>query len=123
LEVTLPAEVHSRCLHWLLRNTSPASPNGVYGLPLRTEVQAIKGSGLWQNARFKQNSSTGKTGILIIHAPSETMDLCKDYFQRHRMLAIPCVTPLGGLGLASPALPIDNSAEGCDTTGDKVRMV
>ena len=59
----------------------------------------------------------------MLHAPSETMDLYKDYSQRRRMLAIPCVTPLAGLGLASPALPIDNFDERCDTTGDEVPKV
>lgn len=59
-------------------------------------------------------------GILIIHAPSDTMEFYKDYPQRRRALQAPRVTPPPGLGLASPALPIDDSDEGCDTPGDKV---
>ena len=55
----------SFCSHLLLRATSPASPNGLYRLPLRTEVQATKGSGLWQKAHFKQDFSIGETTILI----------------------------------------------------------
>ena len=46
-------------------------------------------------------------GILIIHAPSDTMDFYKDYPQRRAMLLVPPVTPPVSLGLASPPLPID----------------
>jgi len=61
-------------------------------------------------------------GILIIHAPSDTMEFYKDYPQRQRALQAPRVTPPPGLGLNSPALPIDDSDEGCDTPGDKVHI-
>jgi nicotinamidase-related amidase len=57
-------------------------------------------------------------GILIIHAPSETMDFYQDYPQRKAMLTMPQVAPPPGLGLTSPALPIDDSDRGCQTPGD-----
>ena len=58
-------------------------------------------------------------GILIIHAPSETMD-----FYSHapgRLLAenAPQATPPPELTFADAPLPIDDSDEGCDTPGDK----
>jgi nicotinamidase-related amidase len=61
-------------------------------------------------------------GILIIHAPSETMDFYRDYPQRRLMLALPRAIPPLSLGLESPALPIDDSDEGCDTPGDTVHQ-
>jgi nicotinamidase-related amidase len=57
--------------------------------------------------------------ILIIHAPSETMEFYKDTPERKAVLAIPAATPPAPLDLASPALPIDDSDGGCDTPGDK----
>jgi nicotinamidase-related amidase len=58
-------------------------------------------------------------GILIIHAPSGTMEFYKDAPQRKAMLAMPAATPPTPLELASPALPIDDSDGGCDTPGDR----
>lgn len=58
-------------------------------------------------------------GMLIIHAPSETMDFYKDAPQRKAMLALPKVDPPKPLDLTSPALPIDDTDGGCDTPGDK----
>jgi len=58
-------------------------------------------------------------GILIVHAPSETMEFYKDYPQRRVMQDLTPVTPPVSLGLTSPALPIDDSDGGCDTPGDK----
>jgi nicotinamidase-related amidase len=57
-------------------------------------------------------------GVLIIHAPSETMDFYKDFPQRKTMLATPRATPPPSKGLTSPALPIDDSDRGCQTPGD-----
>jgi nicotinamidase-related amidase len=54
-------------------------------------------------------------GILIIHAPSETMDFYQDTPQRQFMLALERVEPPPALALADPALPIDDKAGGCDT--------
>ncbi len=57
-------------------------------------------------------------GILIVHAPSETMDFYKDYPQRRVMQHLTPVTPPAGRMLTSPALPIDDSDGGCDTPGN-----
>ena len=58
-------------------------------------------------------------GVLIIHAPSDTMEFYKDSPQRKAILAIPPAAPPPPLDLASPPLPIDDSDGGCDTPGDK----
>lgn len=60
-----------------------------------------------------------KKGILIIHAPSETMDFYKDSPQRRAMLAIPKAELPPVKDLPSLKLPIDDSDGGCDTEGDK----
>ena len=57
-------------------------------------------------------------GVLIIHAPSDTVGFYKDTPQRRAVLAIPAVAPPAPLALADPPLPIDDSDGGCDT-GDK----
>ena len=54
-------------------------------------------------------------GILIIHAPSETMAFYKDSPQRQRMLAVAKVALPQPLPLTDPPLPIDDSDGGCDT--------
>ncbi len=54
-------------------------------------------------------------GMLIVHAPSDTMDFYKSAPQRLAMLAIPFVAPPASLGLTDPPLPIDDSDGGCDT--------
>ncbi|MBI4874699.1 MAG: isochorismatase family protein [Acidobacteria bacterium] len=58
-------------------------------------------------------------GVLVIHAPSDTMDFYKDAPQRRAMLAIPQVAPPAPVEITSPPLPIDDSDGGCDTPGDK----
>ena len=60
------------------------------------------------------------SGILIIHAPSDTMEFYRDYPQRRRMVEIERIQPPQGLGLKDPPLPIDDSDGGCDTPGDTV---
>jgi nicotinamidase-related amidase len=55
-------------------------------------------------------------GIQIIHAPSEVMDFYKDAPQRQRMLTIAKIEPPSPALLADPALPIDDSGGGCDTS-------
>jgi nicotinamidase-related amidase len=57
-------------------------------------------------------------GILVIHAPSDTMDFYKDAPQRQRAIQLPKVDPPAALSLSSPPLPIDDSDGGCDTPGD-----
>jgi len=54
-------------------------------------------------------------GILIIHAPSETMAFYKDSPQRQRMFAVAKVALPQPLPLTDPPLPIDDSDGGCDT--------
>jgi nicotinamidase-related amidase len=59
-----------------------------------------------------------RSGITIIHAPSETMKFYRNAPQRQKMLALSRIDPPAELKLNSPALPIDDSSGGCDT-GDK----
>jgi nicotinamidase-related amidase len=58
-------------------------------------------------------------GILIIHAPSETMDFYKNTPQRRAIQAIPPATLPISKELPTLKLPIDDSDGGCDTEGDK----
>jgi nicotinamidase-related amidase len=57
-------------------------------------------------------------GILIIHAPSETMDFYADSEGRRLALSAPHVDPPEAAPLHDPPLPIDDSNGGCDTPGD-----
>jgi len=66
----------------------------------------------------KMNAAVGaarEAGVLIIHAPSETMGFYADWPQRRRMQAVRRVAPPAPLPLSDPALPIDASDGGCDT--------
>jgi nicotinamidase-related amidase len=58
-------------------------------------------------------------GILIIHAPSETMDFYAGTPGRKLAEEAPSAKPPAELELQSPPLPIDDSDGGCDTPGDK----
>jgi nicotinamidase-related amidase len=58
-------------------------------------------------------------GILIIHAPSETMDFYAQAPGRLLAQNAPAVTPPASRAIADGPLPIDDSDEGCDTPGDK----
>jgi nicotinamidase-related amidase len=144
----------------LVGAAGPASQGRRFRLPLRTEVQAFKGSDLWQAAQLECEFSIQDTaivicdmwdkhwcsgaaervgvlahkmepvlkicraaGILIIHAPSDTMDFYKDYPQRRVMLLILRVNPPASLGLTSPALPIDDSDRGCENPGEIEHVV
>lgn len=60
-----------------------------------------------------------RRGVLIIHAPSDTMDFYKNAPQRRAILALPPVAPPPLKDWADPPLPIDDSDEGCDTPGDQ----
>jgi nicotinamidase-related amidase len=60
--------------------------------------------------------SARKRGIQIIHAPSETMDFCKDAPQRKRIASLPPIAPPVPLHLPDPPLPIDDKRGGCDTS-------
>jgi nicotinamidase-related amidase len=54
-------------------------------------------------------------GVLIIHAPSETMQYYGNAPQRLSILAIAPTRPPAPLALTDPPLPIDDSDGGCDT--------
>ncbi len=58
-------------------------------------------------------------GILIIHAPSETMDFYRDAPGRLLAENAPHSLPPPELTFSDAPLPIDDSDEGCDTPGDK----
>jgi len=60
-----------------------------------------------------------RKGVLIIHAPSDTMGFYKDAPQRLAMLAIPSAPVPVSKDIPTPKLPIDDSDGGCDTEGDK----
>lgn len=57
-------------------------------------------------------------GMLIIHAPSETMEFYKDAPQRLAVLRLPRVDPSPVLDVEDAPLPIDDKDGGCDTEGD-----
>jgi len=56
-----------------------------------------------------------KQGILIVHAPSETMTFYDQAPQRQRILAAAKVEPPPPLDVLDPPLPIDDKRGGCDT--------
>lgn len=124
-------------------------------LPLRTRVEAFKGSGTWEELHFRKSIPVRETavlicdlwdhhwcsgsemrvgilapkiaaeverarakGILIIHAPSDTMAFYQDHPARKRVLALAPVEPPANLALSDPLLPIDSSGGGCET-GEK----
>jgi nicotinamidase-related amidase len=58
-------------------------------------------------------------GIIIVHAPSETMKFYAGRPERARMLSLPAFSPPKEIDIVSPPLPIDDSGGGCDTPGDK----
>jgi nicotinamidase-related amidase len=58
-------------------------------------------------------------GVLIIHAPSDTMSYYADAAGRRLAEGAPQVTPPEELTPKDPPLPIDDSDGGCDTPGDK----
>lgn len=60
-----------------------------------------------------------QAGILIIHAPSETMDFYANTPGRLLAEKAPHFTPPPELNIKDGPLPIDDSDEGCDTPGDK----
>ena len=140
---------------WLAFLTLPllAAPPEI---PLRSRVEAFKGSGQWQEAQIRYRivpthtamvlcdmwdrhwcgganarlavlapkmqtvvEAVRKSGILIIHAPSDTMDFYKDYPQRQAILRIAHSEPPAPKQIDAPPLPIDDSRGGCDTEGDR----
>lgn len=63
--------------------------------------------------------SARRAGILIIHAPSETMSFYANEPGRRLAEDAPHATPPSELKFEDGPLPIDDSDEGCDTPGDK----
>jgi len=57
-------------------------------------------------------------GILIVHAPSDTMDFYRDHPARRRVLAAPPVQPPAELPREDPPLPIQAPGGGSDTNDD-----
>jgi nicotinamidase-related amidase len=60
-----------------------------------------------------------RKGMIIVHAPSETMSFYANTAQRQRMLSLPAYAPPKELNITAPPLPIDDSDGGCDTPGEK----
>jgi nicotinamidase-related amidase len=60
-----------------------------------------------------------RNGMIIVHAPSETMSFYANTPQRQRMLALPAFQPPKERNITAPPLPIDDSDGGCDTPGEK----
>lgn len=59
-------------------------------------------------------------GVLIIHAPSETMAFYAKAPERLKVLAIVPVALPADRGLTDPPLPIDDSDGGCDTPNNRL---
>jgi nicotinamidase-related amidase len=57
-------------------------------------------------------------GVIVVHAPSETMAYYAGAPQREAILKFPRVEPPAELNISAPPLPIDDSRGGCDTPGD-----
>lgn len=57
-------------------------------------------------------------GVLIIHAPSDTMDFYSGSDGRRSAQSAPHTDPPEAAPLHDPPLPIDDSNGGCDTPGD-----
>jgi nicotinamidase-related amidase len=64
-----------------------------------------------------------RNGVIIVHAPSDTMPYYAKMPQRQRILALPSFAPPKEIGISAPGLPIDDSDGGCDTPGDKEHRV
>ena len=64
-----------------------------------------------------------RAGILVIHAPSDTMDFYKNAPGRLLALDAPHVTPPPDRKIQDGPLPIDDSDGGCDTPGDHEHRV
>jgi nicotinamidase-related amidase len=81
------------------------------GATVRVAAIARKMEPLLQKARA--------SGILIIHAPSDTMSFYVNAPGRELAVHAPHTAPPQELVVHDPPLPIDDSNGGCDTPGDK----
>lgn len=59
-----------------------------------------------------------QSGMVVVHAPSDTMAYYANAPQRERILKLPRIVPPQELPISAPPLPIDDSGGGCDTPGD-----
>ncbi|MBA3973306.1 MAG: isochorismatase [Candidatus Solibacter sp.] len=59
-----------------------------------------------------------RKGVVIIHAPSDTMEFYRDAPQRKAAQSTPRTIPPAMLAIDAPPLPIDDAGGGCDT-GEK----
>jgi nicotinamidase-related amidase len=80
------------------------------GATERVNRLAAKMEPLLQQAR--------RSGVLIIHAPSDTMNFYASQPQRQSILNLKRTAPAAVRNIDSPKLPIDDSDGGCDTPGD-----
>ncbi len=60
-------------------------------------------------------------GLLVIHAPSNTMPFYAQYPQRRRFASLAPAAPPANLDLNDPPLPVDAATGGCDTPETPVR--
>ena len=60
-------------------------------------------------------SKAREKGVLIIHAPSDTMDFYSDAPSRRRAFEAPETKPPAEISHDDPPLPVDASDGGCDT--------
>lgn len=60
-----------------------------------------------------------KRGVMIVHAPSDTMDFYSSSPQRRAIQEIAKAATPEPMAIDAPRLPIDDSDGGCDTPGDK----
>ncbi len=81
------------------------------GATVRVHAIALKMEPVLNQARA--------AGILIIHAPSDTMSSYAGTEGRKLAEDAPQVTPPPELNLSNPPLPIDDSDGGCDSPSDK----
>ena len=81
------------------------------GANMRVAALVKKLEPVLENARSK--------GMIVIHAPSETMSFYANTPQRQRMLSLPAFAPPKEMKITAPSLPIDDSDGGCDTPGEK----
>ncbi len=81
------------------------------GATRRVGAIALKMEPLLEQAR--------KAGVLIIHAPSDTMNFYRDTPARLLAINAPHATPPPEPKIDDGPLPIDDKDGGCDTPGDK----
>jgi nicotinamidase-related amidase len=81
------------------------------GATRRVGAIALKMEPLLEQAR--------KAGVLIIHAPSDTMNFYRDTPARLLAINAPDATPPPEPKIEDGPLPIDDRDGGCDTPGDK----